>query len=287
MNQKTINIFELPTHPAADVFPMLPDDELEELAQDIATNGLQQPLVIADVDGETVLVDGRNRREACRRTDVEPRMTELNGQDPTAYILSANINRRHLSKGQRAMATALIYPEAKKEGRGKKSNLKLHFTKMHLSRARMVLKHAEDLANAVLTGSQSLNSAYDIARQRKQEAESYQASFDRLKKEAPDFADMVTDEQMSLSEAIAAMEQRKKERRQAQISIADRIGTLISYSSTAATDKARHQIVDFMLNDTEVFEEFSHSKIDDAISDLKQTSENCEKLVALLEKRHG
>jgi hypothetical protein len=91
---------------------MLPDDELEELAADIAANGLQQALVIGQYEGQTVLVDGRNRREACRRVGIVPGYILLDGQDPVTYILSANINRRHLSKGQRAIVVAKIYPES-------------------------------------------------------------------------------------------------------------------------------------------------------------------------------
>ena len=32
----------------------------------------------------------------------------LDGEDPTAFVLSANIHRRHMTKGQRAMAVAAI-----------------------------------------------------------------------------------------------------------------------------------------------------------------------------------
>ncbi|HOW75981.1 MAG TPA: hypothetical protein P5102_04320 [Candidatus Competibacteraceae bacterium] len=35
--------------------------------------------------------------------------------DPTAYVLSANVHRRHLTKGQQAMATALAYPETRQD----------------------------------------------------------------------------------------------------------------------------------------------------------------------------
>ena len=59
------------------------------------------------LDAEGTLVDGRNRRAACRLAGVEPRSTTLpDGADPVAYVLSANVARRHLSPGQRAMAIA-------------------------------------------------------------------------------------------------------------------------------------------------------------------------------------
>lgn len=90
-------------HPAAAIFPMLPDDELAELADDIKANGLIHPIVL---DETGALVDGRNRLAACRLAGVEPTFTSLNGYEPKAYILSANVARRNLNKGQRAMAIA-------------------------------------------------------------------------------------------------------------------------------------------------------------------------------------
>jgi hypothetical protein len=35
----------------------------------------------------------------------------MDGEDAPGYALAVNINRRHLSKGQRAMAVAKVYPE--------------------------------------------------------------------------------------------------------------------------------------------------------------------------------
>ena len=49
------------------------------------------------------VVDRAGRRLGAG--DVEPTAERLDGQDPVAYILSSNIQRRHLSKGQAAMAT--------------------------------------------------------------------------------------------------------------------------------------------------------------------------------------
>ena len=65
-----MNIFELPVHPAADVFPMLDPDELSDLASDIQANGLQHPIIIGQVDGVEMLIDGRNRLAACKLAKV-------------------------------------------------------------------------------------------------------------------------------------------------------------------------------------------------------------------------
>ena len=58
-------------------------------------------------------------RAACKIAGVEPTTRELNDEDPTAFVLSANIHRRHMTKGQRAMAVAMIYPKAEKGARVK------------------------------------------------------------------------------------------------------------------------------------------------------------------------
>jgi hypothetical protein len=75
----------------------------EELADDIKANGLIHPIVL---DAEGTLIDGRNRLRACELAGVAPAFTALGDHDPVAYILSPNVNRRHLTAGQRAMAAA-------------------------------------------------------------------------------------------------------------------------------------------------------------------------------------
>jgi hypothetical protein len=92
-------------HPAADLFPMLDREELAVLAADIKANGLRQPIV---VDSEGRILDGRNRLAACREARVEPAFVTYDGENPDLYILSANVHRRHMSTGARAMATAVV-----------------------------------------------------------------------------------------------------------------------------------------------------------------------------------
>src|SRR5215472_13821410 len=101
-------------HPLAALFPMMPPDELEDLAADIKANGLNHAVVI---NAEGTLIDGRNRIEACRLAGVEPRYEWLNGKGAEALIVSENLARRNLSKGQAMMALALIYPEPNISGK--------------------------------------------------------------------------------------------------------------------------------------------------------------------------
>jgi ParB-like nuclease domain len=205
--QKKMDIFDIPPHPAAEVFPMLDDDELEELASDIKNNGLQHPLVVAELGDEPLLVDGRNRREACRRVGVIPDYIRLDGHDPVAYILSANINRRHMTKGQRAMAVAKIYPDRTPRGQ---SSVSEGITYERVSSARTVLRHAPDLADQVITGSLSLDKAYEEAKIRKGQVDLYDYRFNFVKRDGPDLAELVIEGQLTLEEAEAALRQRQE-----------------------------------------------------------------------------
>jgi ParB-like chromosome segregation protein Spo0J len=193
-------------HPAADVFPMLPDDELQELAADIKANGLREALKVSN----GLLIDGRNRLAACKIAGLEPRIEELNGVvDPVAYILSANINRRHMTKGQRAMAVAMIVPKQQ----GKKTSLKINdVSGGYVRQARAVLEYAPKLREGVLNGGGALNEAYEEAKRRKAVAESADARLKALRAIAPDLSDLVTEERMTLTEAEAAHSAREEQR---------------------------------------------------------------------------
>ena len=90
-----MNIFELRVHPSADLLPMLNEEDLQEMADDIKQNGLIYPVVTGDQNGELVLIDGRNRLAACRLVDVTPEVKHFEG-NINDYIHSANKLRREL-----------------------------------------------------------------------------------------------------------------------------------------------------------------------------------------------
>lgn len=94
----------LPHHPLAALFPMIPDDELRELADDIEANGQHEPVWL--LDGQ--ILDGRNREAACHLIGIDAFTKEYDGDDPLGFVLSLNLRRRHLSESQRAMVAAKI-----------------------------------------------------------------------------------------------------------------------------------------------------------------------------------
>lgn len=95
---------EINHHEMASIFPMMTDKELSVLADDIKTNGLQNPIIL---HGGKIL-DGRNRYEACRIAGVDPKFVEYAGDDPFRFIISLNLHRRHLDESQRAVVAARV-----------------------------------------------------------------------------------------------------------------------------------------------------------------------------------
>jgi ParB-like chromosome segregation protein Spo0J len=177
-----------PVHPIADLFPMMTDEELANLAADIKANGLISPIVV-DKDG--VIIDGRNRDRACEIAGIEPATVLFGGDDPRAYIIASNISRRHLTKGQQAMALAMIYPVPEKGGRGKKKTMdetSTLFSPKRLQLARTVLAHSPDLAQAVFAGSKLLDAAYAEARKAKHPPGNVRRKVARSKKVATESA---------------------------------------------------------------------------------------------------
>lgn len=163
-------------HPYADKFPMLPQAELEELAQSIRESGLRQPIVVT-VDG--LILDGRNRFQACRMAGVEPESVVYEGSDLAEYVLDSNITRRNMTTGQRAMATALVLEAdgRRANGRWKRGSIDIGGSanisdwQSRLKEAGIILDYSPALAGRVLDGTLALDAAYKEANEIKQSEE--------------------------------------------------------------------------------------------------------------------
>jgi hypothetical protein len=97
-------------HPLANIFPVMSDQELRRLADDIAAHGQLVPIYLF----EGMILDGRNRYLACRLLRLEPRYHQWQHDDlarpggPLAFVISHNVQRRHLTESQRAVAAAKL-----------------------------------------------------------------------------------------------------------------------------------------------------------------------------------
>ena len=87
-------------HPIASIFPMLVEDDLQGLADDIREHGLRQPIILF----EDKILDGRNRQTACLLAGADPVYEVFDGSVSEAFDLvwSENVYRRHLQSGQAA-----------------------------------------------------------------------------------------------------------------------------------------------------------------------------------------
>jgi predicted RNA methylase len=165
----------------------LADDELQELADDIAANGLRNPIVM--LDGR--ILDGRNRYIACKLARVEPRFTEFDGDDPIGWVVSQNLVRRHLTASQRAVVgfdmLPLMEKEAKqrqrrsnsyrdngrlapnganRDSKGKASEIAARITKSsarHVERVKAVSQTAPELLVMIRAGNLTVTNATKLA----------------------------------------------------------------------------------------------------------------------------
>ncbi|MFK0121189.1 ParB N-terminal domain-containing protein [Streptomyces sp. NPDC090994] len=201
-------------HPTTSLLPQLDEEELAALAHDIQENGLLQPIVL---DQHGRVLDGRGRLTACESADVEPAFTTYEGEDPDVYVLSVNLRRRSLTKGQTAMITVKARSLREHDGRSPKEQTarslgeQLGVAVAVMGRASIVLQHAPDLVDPVISGATGLNEAYAVAKENKAKANSAEVQLARLRKEDPELADRVTEGHLTLAGAWAERTERVEE----------------------------------------------------------------------------
>lgn len=216
-------------HPLADLFPMLPDDDLDALAESIAEHGQREPITL-DADGR--LIDGRNRLAACERAGVDPTFAALlsltDESAVAAFINDKNTERRHLSPGQRAVGRALMLAAQgkRKDGRwmrGTSKNLTDNDAdRVAMTKAGVLIDHDTDrgttFAEQVLSGSLALDAAHKSVMQiRKAEQDAAEQSEHDIRRLArldgldSRLAELVRAEQLSIDEAWAAWEKSNAE----------------------------------------------------------------------------
>ena len=171
-------------HSVANLFPMMNNDEYAALVADIHQHGQREPIWLLD----NQILDGRNRWQACCDLGIQPITREYTGPTDMAalvgFVVSLNLKRRHLDKGQLAFVAldiekALaeeakarqgarnditeIFPESR-AGEARAQAAEIVGTNAHyVSDAKKIAQQAPDLAEQVKRGAISLPEAKKLA----------------------------------------------------------------------------------------------------------------------------
>jgi protein gp37 len=185
-------------HPAADLFPMVEGDEFRDLCADVKERGLAQPITIWT---DSTLLDGRNRLMACYETNQEVLIDEYLGADPVQFSLSANLHRRHLSEGQRAVVALkvrqMVQPAAKERQVAElKQNRESTVSADRRERSEAPAEHRKSTAQAAKAVGASTRSVEKAA---------------RVERSAPDLLPQVQAGTMALDRAHREAQQRERQ----------------------------------------------------------------------------
>lgn len=174
-------------HPIAAIFPLMEGEELRRLVADVKANGLLEPIWMF----ENAILDGRNRWLACKDAEIEPRFKDYKGSDPVTFVVSMNIERRHLTPSQRAAIGVLLLPE-RPQGGDRRSE---EFQKAKLP---LEIKQERDAAAAIVHVSPR-----------------YVSDAKAIKEEAPDLFDEMKAGLVTIQDAKKEVHKREARARQA------------------------------------------------------------------------
>lgn len=160
-----MDLTNLEFHELANVFPLVDEDQIQQMANDIKKVGLIEPLTL--LDGK--ILDGRNRYNACKLAgrklhpeDVVQFEEEYENEDPIMYVISRNIHRRHLTVGQRSALGAELFKRMAKDGttakqRAKKAGEVTGVAASSVEQAAHIEKAAPELHKELKAGKKTLH----------------------------------------------------------------------------------------------------------------------------------
>jgi len=176
-------------HPVASIFPMMSVEEFKALKESIQARGQRNPIYTH----EDMIVDGRNRYQACVELGVTPRYEAWDGKGLLVdFVWDLNAGRRQLTGGALQIAAGKYTIEREKEARQRqgtrgditsrpigrevdfgssrsKAAEKFGVGEGSVQRAITVLKQGvPELAQAVESGQLNVSRAADIAKKPKE-----------------------------------------------------------------------------------------------------------------------
>ena len=110
-------MIEFEDHPLADIFPLMTEGEIEDMALSLERTRQREPIVLY----QGMILDGRNRYRACKAANLPPVTRiydpERDGHSPLTFVMDQNLERRHLTVGQRAAAAQTALQAQEKEAK--------------------------------------------------------------------------------------------------------------------------------------------------------------------------
>ena len=171
-------------HELSTVFTSFEDtQEFDGIVVSIKQYGLFEPILM----WQGWIVDGRHRHKACLKADVKPTYEYLPDDMPFNVVrdrvVAANLMRRHLTTGQRAMTAAALAnmtvggTGSNQHEKSKRTNLSdsksngdaaktLNVSPSTVKTAKAIKRDAPDLAEEVSKGNMTLNAADNERRKR-------------------------------------------------------------------------------------------------------------------------
>lgn len=178
-------MFSGEVHPFAARFPMLPDEDIQALADDIAANGLQHPIIL---DRQGVLIDGRNRLAACELAGITP-IFEVRDADPIALILSHNMQRRDLTQAQKAHIAVAALSNLDNHIRQEDLRSLAGVPQSRIAEAAVIARFLPESSAAIIAGTQKHAPAYENAKAEKERLARINLERAQLQREAPELLD--------------------------------------------------------------------------------------------------
>lgn len=171
-------------HDVANLFPLMQGEEYENLKADIAANGLREPIWLH----EGKIVDGRNRHRACLDTGTPPRYRTWDGNGSlVAFVVSLNLQRRHLTSSQKAVVALEVEKALAEEATAKEAERK---------------RNQGDTTLEIFPKSEPIRAADQAAKILGTNAH-YVTDAKRLAATAPELLDEVRDGNLTIPEAKA------------------------------------------------------------------------------------
>ena len=106
------------------LIPPLSPDEYKQLEDNILADGIRDPLVVWNLPGSRILVDGHNRFEIAQRHELEYETVDIQFEsrdDAEAWIIQNQFGRRNLSNYDRSLLALKLKPMIAKKAKEKQA----------------------------------------------------------------------------------------------------------------------------------------------------------------------